>query len=247
MHSLRWSLMFAALGIAVAGCSSSQTSGTSNSGGSNNVQNAKSPDEQFADIKLEFDSLTIPERAGEKGQKLMADLKAISSKLSPNAQEEATKLASAHNLAKLAEAVNNYDPKNGGPNLPKFDPENPGVGFDPKNFDPSKFPDRKFPEFPKLPDGVKFPDLPKLPDGKFPELPKLPDGLKFPTDPGKLPLDPSKLLPTDPTKIPDLKIPPTPDLKLPSSPDLKFPDLPKFPELKGPTPPPVPQLPKIPE
>jgi hypothetical protein len=214
---LRSFSMIAALGFAVVGCNSSQTTGSS-SPGSNQVQ--KSPDEQFADLRLQYQALTDADKRGEKGKKLIAELTTLMGNLSEEARNEAGRVVASH---KTLEAPLDGI-QIGGP-LP----------------DPSKFPFD--------PNQLKFPDR-KTVDGKLPfdpsKLPvfdpgKLPfDPSKFPFDPAKLP-DPSKLpFPIDPSKLPKL-----PDGKLPappSFPDLKLPiDPGKFPELK------VPDFPKIPD
>ncbi len=188
MHSLRSGLMIAVLGFAIAGCSS-QTTGPGNSG---QPSPQKSPDEQFADLKLKYESLTAAEKRGEQGKKLMADLAAVSAQLSDQAKLEASKLLDGHQMLQPFEGPALPDPKSF-PFPKDFDPSKlPG-------FDPGKFPDRKFPDLPKLPpiDPSKIPDL-KLPNFDPSKLPNI--------DPAKLP--DLKLPSIDPSKVPELKLPP---------------------------------------
>jgi hypothetical protein len=217
--------LIAALGIAIAGCNSSQTTAPNNGNGSNIA--LKSPDEQVDDLVRKYESLNAAEKAGETGKKLMADLMAIQGELSEIARAKAARAVSAHNLAQVGMAPHDLLPDGGNfPTLPPpgFDPKfiDPGkLNIDPKalRFPPRKTPDGKFPELPKLPDG-KFPEFPKLPDLKFPDGPKLPDG-KFPEFP-KLP----ELKPPDGLKLPELKLPSDP----PKTPDRKLPEVPKIPD-----------------
>lgn len=221
MHSVRLTLFLGALSITVAGCGNSQTTG-GNNGGTNNAQNAKSPDEQFADLVLAYEALTDAERNGEKGKQITNDLVALMPKLSDKAREQAAiRLIPKNNLKELGEALHNYPKtKVDGPNFPidpkdigKFDPKDGKFPFpiDPKD---GKFPfpidpkDGKFP-FPIDPKDIKFPFPIDPKEGKFP----------FPIDPkdGKLPF------PLEPGKIPELKLPSLELLPMPPS----VPDVPK--------------------
>ena len=228
MHSLRSSLLIAALGIALSGCSSSQTTGPAS------TQNPQSPDQQFADLKLKYESLNDKERRGEQGRKLMADLASISDKLSDQAKLEAGKLVAAYKMMQPTDGAHFEGPKLPDPNAVI----NPKDGTFPLPFDP-KFPERALPDLSKLPldpskfpgfptlDPSKLPAFPTLDPSKFPDLPKLDPSNPPKLDPSKFPdlpfpkLDPSKIpdLPKlDPTKIPDLKIPPPLELKIPELP-----------------------------
>jgi len=222
--------MVAALGIAIVGCSSSQSTGPG-SGAATGPAAAKSPDMQVADLILQYQALSDDEQRGEIGKKLIADLSAVKGDLSEKAREAAARHVSAHNLRQLADTLHkNGDGVDGKGPFPK-------LPIDPNNL---KFPDRKSPIDPtKFPD-LKFPiDPTKFPELKFPIDPtKIPE-LKFPIDPTKIP---DLKLPIDPTKFPDPK-----NFKLPappSIPELKFPDLPKIPELIDPVLPPPRESPR---
>lgn len=215
---LRSFLTIAALGFAVVGCNSSQTTGSS-SPGTNHVQ--KSPDEQFADLRLQYHALTDADKRGEKGKKLIAELTTLMAQLSDQARNEAGRVVASH---KTLEAPQDGNPI-GGPDLPDpgkfpFDPKllkfpdrktvDGNLPFDPSKLpvidpgklqlDPSKFPfdPTKLPDLSKLPFPIDPSKLPKLPDGKFPAPPSFPD-LKLPFDPSKFPELP---------KAPDENLPP---------------------------------------
>jgi hypothetical protein len=217
---LRSMLMVGFLGFAIAGCNSSQTTARGNASGTNNAQ--KSPDEQFADLRMQYNSLNDNEKRGERGKKLIADLSALMARLSDQAKNEAGKVLAGHKTLE----VPNFD-STSGPELP--DPSR--LPIDPKDL---KFPDRKTVDgkLPFDPSKIPFPLDPSKID-----LSKIP----FPLDASKI--DPSKIpFPLDPSKIERSKLPKFPDLKSPFDPtkipDLKFPDLPKLPDEREPILPP---------
>ena len=119
---------FAALLLSslLAGCRGSSTTG--NAPGQPPVDQAKTADDQVAELLTQYEQLSKQDKVSDKGEKLLAQVKAVTGDFSENTKLMIAQATTSHNLAKLGVAVHQLDPSKVG--FP-FDPGKVGFPIDP--------------------------------------------------------------------------------------------------------------------